>query len=128
ADTPYFYRIKAKNGDGDVAAASVVVTTRTLAVPAPVIIGISPTSAKNLGISTFSLTGNNFLTGAVVTFRNDGFQTISPLTATVINSTLIQGSVNLTGAWAGPWDLLVENTDGKRSTGSGNNILAIANA
>src|SRR5205085_5847031 len=65
ADTPYFYRIKAKNGDGDVAAASVVVTTRTLAVPAPVIIGISPTSAKNLGISTFSLTGNNFLTGAV---------------------------------------------------------------
>ncbi|MDD1708594.1 MAG: hypothetical protein LUQ33_05435, partial [Methanoregulaceae archaeon] len=81
--------------------------------PAPEVTGITPSTGINTGMVTITnLSGNNFLSGALVNLTNGSF-TISGTGVNVATSNLIQCQFNINGAAPGAWDVEVKNYDGQ---------------
>lgn len=125
---PYTYRIKSVNKDNLVTSGSTDISTTTRPVPPPAVAAISPSSATNLGLSTFLITGSNFKSGATVLLKNGSTISIVPEERAVLGVSSITATFNLTGRTAGLWDVYVENSDGLTSVPSGSDLLLITNA
>lgn len=126
--TTYYYRLNAENSDGLTGATASTFTT-TLPIPPPQVYSITPSSVTNLGSRTFSITGINFITGGFLSFERDAGLKLFPTTFTVLNTSSITATFNLTGALADTtYDVIYENLDGNLSTGSGMDILTIGDA
>ncbi|OVE76534.1 hypothetical protein BVX98_05700 [bacterium F11] len=126
--TSYYYRFYVENGDGVIDSSPVTVVAMTLPIPPPWVYSISPSTGLNLGTMAFSVSGRDFQSSATLKFIGPLSQVIIPDSFSVEDSETIVGTVNVTGAWAGTWDVFVENPDGKRSTGSGEDIFTISDA
>ncbi len=85
--------------------------------PAPTLNGIDPTYGTNNGIvPILNLSGTGFLPGISVKLTKTGETDIDGYGVAVIDSTKINCFFDLTGAKVGPWNVVVENTDGKSAT------------
>lgn len=96
----------------------------------PAISGFVPNNAPNMGgVTTITINGANFRTGATVTFGGtNGFSTSAPISTTFINSTTIKVLVpdaNPPDA-SGPTQVLVTNSDSTTATASGFSYTAPA--
>jgi hypothetical protein len=92
---------------------STTVTTTTTTGQAPRIKNVEPDKGKTATtVSITNLQGENFRTGAIVTFKKSG-ETSLNLTDMVITSDLITGKLIIpAGTKTGYWDVLVTNKDG----------------
>ncbi len=127
-DKLYYYRVKAVNGDGKIVSTIVKVSTQTLPIPPPSVFTIAPSTVNNLGVKSFSLTGANIQAGAVARLKRSSTIVIPALTSNVVSQSAMTASFDLTGAWALPWDVEIENTDGRYSITSGFNLLTVQDA
>jgi PKD repeat protein len=85
--------------------------------PAPTISGIEPTYGTNNGpVPILNLSGTGFLPGISVKLTKTGETDIDAYGVTIFNNTLINCFFNLNGAKVGPWNVVVQNTDGKSAT------------
>jgi hypothetical protein len=97
-----------------------VTVTVTAPVPAPTLTSITPsTGANNAATSITNLAGTGFLAGASVKLRRAGQADITATGVTVVDSTKITCSLNLTGKKTGLWDVIVTNTDSQYATLAG---------
>lgn len=116
---------------GSGAAPSPSTPSTTLPTPtpsAPTVSGITP-SGGNAGttVGITSITGANFVSGATVKLTLSGYADISVSGSTVSSPTQITGgTVNLAGAAAGQWNVVVTNPD--LQSGSLSNGFAVTNA
>jgi FOG: PKD repeat len=82
--------------------------------PAPTVTSIAPMTGVNNGVVAIAdLAGTGFLNGATVTFTKTGQPDIGATNVVVTGPTKITCDVNLAGAQAGLWNVIVNNTDGK---------------
>jgi hypothetical protein len=88
--------------------------TRTNAytyVPAPIVTAITPaTGNRGWSVSITNLSGSGFQSGATVKLTRSGSSDIVA-TGVIVTSTRITCTVNLAGATAGAWNVVVTNTD-----------------
>ncbi|MCB4757041.1 MAG: hypothetical protein LHV69_08475 [Elusimicrobia bacterium] len=123
----YFYRVETMNGDGVITPYASTLQIITQPTPPPVVQAISPNTANNLGLFHFTVIGADFQDGAKILFSNK-IHSLEPASVQFENATTLTGTVDLTGATAGKWNVSVENPDGKLSLGSGQEILTITDA
>jgi len=91
---------------------AVLTDSFAVAYPPPSADAIDPGSGINGQTVPANITGNNFLTGATVTLTKVGEANISAV-ITGFTASQITCSLNLSGAAAGPWSVVVTNPDGK---------------
>jgi PKD repeat protein len=92
----------------------------TIINPAPVIYSITPSTGENTGtIDILSLTGDNFLDGAVVNLTKVGETPIPGTNVAWVNSTTLTCTFDLNGKAAGVWSVEVLNPDGRSDTHAG---------
>ncbi len=85
-------------------------------LPYPVINSITPSSAANTGtVNITNLAGSYFQSGATVKITKSGQADRAATNVVVISSSQITCQFNLSGATAGPWNLVVTNPDGQNS-------------
>ncbi len=85
--------------------------------PAPTIGSITPSSGLNNGsVNITDLAGSGFLTGATVKLTKTGQTDINATGVTVVSGVKITCTFDLTGAEAGPWNVVVTNTDTQAHT------------
>lgn len=101
-------------------------TVYDAAVPAPTLTGVTPLSGLNNDstVSITNLAGTGFITGATVKLTKAGETDIVATNVAVPSATRITCSVNLLGAAAGPWNVVVTNTDGQSGTLTGGFTVA----
>ncbi len=86
-------------------------------LPGPMVLSIAPNSAPNTGsVSITDLAGRYFLSGATVKLAKSGESDIVATGVTVVSSSKITCSFDLTGKADGAWNVVVTNTDGKSAT------------
>ncbi|MCB4757187.1 MAG: carboxypeptidase-like regulatory domain-containing protein, partial [Elusimicrobia bacterium] len=124
----YYYRVRVANGGGAWASPAVTVSTKTLPVPPPSILSIAPASVENLGDTVLSVTGVNIQAGAILRLKRTGSISLLANPVSVGSAYSITGTFDLTGTWAGAWDVEIENPDGGLSGTSGTGLLTISNA
>ncbi|MBP6964276.1 MAG: hypothetical protein KBC96_07715 [Armatimonadetes bacterium] len=84
------------------------------AVPAPTVTGIAPASGEDLGTVTVTdLAGTGFYPGATAKLSRTGEGDIIATGVSVIGSTKITCTFDLTGRTPGPWNVSVRNGDGQ---------------
>jgi chitinase len=83
---------------------------------APRITAITPNKGPNTGPVTVTVKGKNFKNGIVAKLTLAGYPDIAASSLTVVDSSTITCSFNITGAFQTKWDLVVTNTDGGSST------------
>ncbi len=87
---------------------------------APTVTSITPATGANTGIvSITSLAGTNFQSGAAVKLTRTGYTDITATAVSVVSSTRITCTLDLTGKAAGAWDVVVTNSDGQNGTKAG---------
>jgi len=88
--------------------------TFNLAQPSKVTVtSISPSSGTGL-VSNILVGGTNFKSGALVKLTRSGYRDIYPSAVSFSSSTSLNvASMDLTGAQAGSWDVVVINPDGQ---------------
>jgi len=91
----------------------VVTTTITPSGNSPAITSISPTRGGTDATVSFTITGNNFQSGATVKLLRPGDPLIQAIGVTVSSSTNINGIFKLTGAEKGGYNVIVANPDGQ---------------
>ncbi len=85
--------------------------------PPPTVTSITPNSGANDGtVSITNLAGTNFASGAAAKLAKAGETDITATSVTVVSSTQITCSFDLTGAAAGTWDVTVTNSDTQSGT------------
>ncbi len=85
--------------------------------PPPTVTSITPNSGANDGtVSITNLAGANFVSGATVKLAKAGETDIDGTSVTVVSSTQITCTFDLTGAAPGTWDVTVTNPDGQSGT------------
>ena len=79
----------------------------------PEISGVQPASGGNGGGLTLSVTGRNLVSGAVLSLRRAAppSQLLAVTTTVAGDGASLSASVDLTGAAAGVWDVVVQNPD-----------------
>ncbi|MFH1150482.1 MAG: DUF5719 family protein [Actinomycetota bacterium] len=77
----------------------------------PAISSVTPDHSKTGADAHLTITGANFATPAKVALQREGELAIAGTAIAVSGSTRIDCDVDLTGAQAGPWNLVVENDD-----------------
>ena len=78
----------------------------------PTVISITPDTGLNTGpVAITNLSGADFRSGATVELVRGGYSNITATTVIVVNSSVITCTVDLVGAAAGAWDVVVTNTD-----------------
>ncbi|HOT46434.1 MAG TPA: chitobiase/beta-hexosaminidase C-terminal domain-containing protein [Spirochaetota bacterium] len=95
------------------------IITNSAGIPyiiAPVITAIVPGKGANLSPVTVIIKGKNFKSGAGARLRLAGHADIIGTSLTVIDSTQMNCTFDITGVFQTKWDLVVENTDGGSST------------
>ncbi len=98
-------------------------TTPPPTLPPPVVLGISPNSGETGNtLSILELSGQYFQPGAIARIDN-GLSSITLTPLAVVSSTLISGTLDLSVAAGGPWDVTVTNPDLK--SGSASNLFTI---
>ncbi len=79
--------------------------------------GITPDNALNSGTANITnISGTGFAAGAVVRLKKSGKDTIVAYYTTVVSSTKITCTFDLTGLATGVWDVEVTNPDGQFAT------------
>ncbi|MCU0631094.1 MAG: PKD domain-containing protein, partial [Methanoregulaceae archaeon] len=88
----------------------------TIPVPAfPTVTHITPNSGYNgTNITTITMTGTSFLSGATVMLNGTGFSDISAINVTIVSPVQILCSFNLTGVPEGFRNVVVTNSDGNQ--------------
>ncbi len=87
------------------------------ALPAPSISSITPNTGVNTGtVSITDLSGENFRTGATVKLTMTNQPDIVGTDVTLVNSTTITCTFDLTGVATGPWNVVVTNSDDQSDT------------
>ena len=83
---------------------------------APVITAIVPSKGANLAPVDVTIKGRNFKSGATARLTLAGHADIIASSVTVVSSTQITCTFDITGAFQTKWDLVVTNPDGGSST------------
>jgi parallel beta-helix repeat protein len=79
----------------------------------PTVISITPNSARTgTTVSVTDLAGTNFASGASVKLTREGQPVIEATDVTVVSPERITCTIDLTGASAGAWNVIVTNPDG----------------
>jgi hypothetical protein len=91
-------------------------TVTSPTILAPVVTSINPNTAENTGSIPVSITGSNFIVGGTVKLTKSGQPDINATSVNVSNATLIFCNLNLTGAAAGTWNIVVTNPDTQSGT------------
>jgi hypothetical protein len=117
-------------GSGPVTTAPTppTITTTPTSSPAPTVTGITPSGGiAGTTFSITSITGTNFVSGATAKLTRTGYADI-PISGITVSSPILitGGSVNLAGAAAGPWNVVVTNPD--TQSGSLSNGFTVTNA
>ncbi len=85
--------------------------------PPPTVTSITPNSGANTGtVSITNLAGTNFVSGATAKLAKAGETDITATSVTVVSSTQITCTFDLTGAAAGTWNVTVTNSDTQSGT------------
>ena len=86
--------------------------------PAPTVTSIDPNNANtgNTSVSITNLAGTNFYGTPTVQLQMTGQNSITATNVTVVSSTQITCSFDLTGAAVGIWDVYVQNPDTQSAT------------
>jgi hypothetical protein len=80
----------------------------------PTLTGITPSSGYNNGpVNITDLAGTNFQAGATVRFRKSGQPDILANPVNLVSANQITCTIDLKGAAAGTWDVIVANPDGQ---------------
>jgi len=88
-----------------------------MTAPAPTVTAILPKAGYNDGsYSLVAITGTAFVTGAAVTLELTGEADIVATAESVVSSTEITCTIDLTGAEPGLWDVVVTNADAQVGT------------
>ena len=95
-----------------------------VAAEQPTVTGITPSSAPNTAAHSVTITGINFVSGAVVNLTNSSVSI--PGTVSSVNSTTIICSFILNGAPPWIYDMNIANPDG--NTGTERNAFTVTNA
>jgi PKD repeat protein len=91
--------------------------TVTFGIPAPTVTGITPSSGQNTAsISITNLAGTGFNSGATVKLTQGGQTDIVATGVTIVSSTQINCTIDLTGKIAGQWNVVVTNPDSQMGT------------
>ena len=89
----------------------------TVTNPPPTLSSIAPSTGVNTGpVAITDLAGTGFVTGATVTLSQTGQPDVVATGVTVVNSTSITCTFDITGVAAGLWNVTVENTDFQSAT------------
>ena len=88
----------------------------TIHSPQPTVTGIAPAEALNNMPVRVDIIGTNFVQGAAVRLVMDG-RVIPGTAVTVVSSTQIQATIDLTGATGGVYDVVVANPGPQEPTG-----------
>ena len=81
--------------------------------PAPTVTSLTPSEGENIAPVWISdLAGTGFLPGATAKLSKTGQSDIPATGVSLVNSSAINCTFDITGAVTGPWDVTVENTDG----------------
>ncbi len=98
----------------------------TVTLPPPALTSMSPASGVNNGVlSGVTIRGSNFSENPSVRFTKPGYSDIYAANINRVDSSTITCTVNLNGAAAGYWDLVVRNSDSQEAVLS--NALAVMN-
>jgi hypothetical protein len=84
--------------------------------PAPSVTSITPNTGLNTGSTSVSISGANFVSGATVKLTKSGQTNINATSVNVSSSTQISCTLNLSGAAAGGWNVVVTNPDAQSGT------------
>jgi uncharacterized repeat protein (TIGR01451 family) len=85
--------------------------------PAPTVTSITPNTGLDTGIvSITNLVGTNFQSGATVKLTKSGESDINATNVNVASDTQITCDLDLTGATAGQWNVVVTNPDAQSGT------------
>ncbi|MDP3396419.1 MAG: IPT/TIG domain-containing protein [Methanoregula sp.] len=91
--------------------------TVTNSTPSPAVSSITPsTGQNNASVIITDLAGTGFLSGATVKLTKSGQTDIVATGVTVVSATRITCTFDLTGKAAGPWNIVVTNTDTQTGT------------
>jgi hypothetical protein len=93
--------------------------TNSAGVPyiiAPRITSITPNKGPNNNLIAVIIRGRNFKPGAIAELQLGGSPTITASPLTVVDSTTINCTFDITGAQPTKWDVVVSNPDGGSST------------
>ena len=84
----------------------------------PEISGVQPASGGNSGVVSLSVTGRNLVSGAVLFLQRTAppSQMVAVTTTVAGDGASLSASIDLTGAAAGVWDVVVQNPDLQRVT------------
>ncbi|MCS6862156.1 MAG: hypothetical protein NZT92_17770, partial [Abditibacteriales bacterium] len=83
------------------------------AVTAPIVSGITPSQALNVGTANARISGLNFQAGGSVTLQRNGQPSITGANVVVESNRSITADFDLTDRAAGAWDVVVRNPDGQ---------------
>jgi hypothetical protein len=112
--TPGKWNVTATNPDGKVYT---LTNGFEITSPAPAVISITPSTGVNTTkVSITNLAGANFQPLAKVNLTRSGYSNIAGTDVTVKSATQITCTFDLTGKTPGPWDVVVNNTDGLSGT------------
>jgi hypothetical protein len=109
------YRVAVINPDGQ----SGLMTKYTVSVssPKPTVSSITPASATHGSpVPITNLAGTGFQPLAKVNLTRSGYSNIAGTDVTVVSSSKINCTFDLTGATAGSWNVVVTNNDGQYGT------------
>ena len=85
--------------------------------PAPVVSSITPSSGvNNAAVQITDVGGSNFRSGATVKLVKAGQSDINATGVSVVSSTQITCTIDITNAAPGAWDVVVANEDSKSAT------------
>lgn len=87
-----------------------------LYIIAPRITAIVPSKGPNVEPIAVTIKGSHFDSGVSVRLRLSGYPDIVATSVTVVDSTSITCTLDITGAFRTKWDLVVDNPDGGSST------------
>ncbi len=91
--------------------------TVTNSTPSPTVSSITPSTGQNTtSVTITNLAGTGFLSGATVKLTKSGQTDVVATGVTVVSATRINCTFDLTGKAAGPWNIVVTNTDTKTGT------------
>jgi pimeloyl-ACP methyl ester carboxylesterase len=92
----------------------------TTPAPAPTITGVSPSEGgRSLTISSFVVSGTNFVTGATVKLTRSGSLDMVPSISSVTGTSITSSFGIPSGAATGAWNVVVTNPDNQVATATG---------
>lgn len=123
--TTYYFRIKARNGDGVETSYDTTISTQTLAYPLPIVTSISTNTADNLSKIFVTVGGKNFRSGASLKLTKSAQADRQAPSVSFASSATLTANLDFVGASSGTWNVIVTNPDGQDSGTSGNDLFTV---